>query len=146
MISARRFRREQQKDEIDRLVVERFEIDGALQSSEQTKESAQFRKLTVRDRHATTDAGRAELFALKQDFQNFLFALPSQLGRARSQFLYRLLLAANLQPCDDGVRRDKISKRHGHGQSSEMAAPRCKGVLKAADHRCGLARRQWCKF
>jgi hypothetical protein len=116
VISARRFRCEQQEDEVDRLVVERLEIDRALQPCEETKESAEFRKLAMRNRHTTTDAGRAELFALKQDFQNFLFALSRQLSRARGQFLNRLLLAVNLQPCNDGVRRDEISKRQGHGQ------------------------------
>ena len=70
----------------------------------------------MRNRHAIADAGRAELFALKQDFQNFLFTLSRQLSRARSQFLDRLLLAVNLQRCNNGVRRDEIGKRHGHGQ------------------------------
>ena len=116
VISARCFRREQQEDEVNRLVVERFEIDRARQPCEEPKESAEFRKLAMWNGHATTDAGRAELFALKQDFQNFFFALSRQLSCARGQFLDRLLLAVNLQPCNDGVRRDEISKRHGHGQ------------------------------
>ena len=89
---------------------------GLLQPCEETEESAELRKLAMRNCHTTTDAGRAELFALKQDFQNCLFALSRQLSRARGQFLDRLLLAVNLQPCNDGVRRDEISKRHGHGQ------------------------------
>jgi len=116
VISASCFRREQQKDEVDRLTVERFEIDRALQPCEEPKESAKFRKLAMWNRHATTYAGRAKLFALKQDFQNFFFALSRQLSCARGQFLDRLLLAVNLQPCNYGVRRDEIGKRHGHGQ------------------------------
>ena len=78
MIGACRFRCQQQEDEVNRLVIERLEIDRALQPCEETKESAQFRKLAMRNRHTTTDAGRAELFTLKQDFQNFLFALSRQ--------------------------------------------------------------------
>src|ERR1041384_5145052 len=95
MISTRRFRCEQQEDEVDWLVVECLEIDRALQPCEETKEAAELWKLAVRNCHSTPDPGRAEFFALKQNFQNFLLALTCQLGGARRQFLDRLLLAVN---------------------------------------------------
>ena len=58
----------------------------------------------------------AELLALKQDLEDRALVLAGELGRTRSQFLDRLLLAVNLERRNDRVRRDEIGKRHGHVQ------------------------------
>src|SRR5262249_20935700 len=100
MVSACRFRCEQQEDEVDRLVAKRTKTEWAVEPPEETKELPEFRELAMRNRHAVPNAGRAELFALKQDFLNFLFVLPRQPGRTRGQFLDRLFFAVNLQRCN----------------------------------------------
>ena len=59
VIGARRFRREQQKNEIDRFGIERVKIDRALQPGKQAEQAADLGKLAVRDSDAVADAGRA---------------------------------------------------------------------------------------
>ncbi len=76
MIGAGIFRGEQQKHKIDRLAVERFEIDGFFEPGENAVDAAEFRQLAVRDRDAIPDAGRAETLPLQEDFENFPAVLP----------------------------------------------------------------------
>ncbi len=113
MIGAGAFRRQQQKHQIDRLAVERLEIDRPLQPREQAEHLAELGQLAVRDGDAIADAGRAELLALQQDFQDRPFALSGERRRLGGDLLQRLLLPVDLQGRDDRVRRDEIGGRHG---------------------------------
>ncbi len=74
---------------------------------------AELGQLAVRNGDAVADGGRAELFALQQNFQNRFFALSGQFGCARGKLLNRLLLVIDLERRNDGVRRNEIGKRHG---------------------------------
>ena len=80
MIGAGAFRREQQEDQIDRLAVERLEIDRPLQPRKQPEQLVELRQLAVRNGDAVADAGRAELLALQQDFEDRALALAGELG------------------------------------------------------------------
>ena len=105
---------EQQKNEIDRLVIERLEIDCPLEASEQSYQPAKPGHLAMRDRHAISHGRRAELLTLKQNLQNCLLALVGELRGMRGKFLDRLLLAIDFEGRDDCVRRDEVGERHGH--------------------------------
>jgi len=96
MIGAGRFGREQKKNQIDRLTIERFKIDRPFEPREQSKQTSELRQLAVRNGDAVADAGRAELLALQKDFQNRTFALTRELGRARGEFLDRFFLPLTL--------------------------------------------------
>ncbi len=113
MIGAGAFRREQQKHQIDRLAVERFEIHRPLQPREQAEHVAELRQLAVRSGDAVADAGGAELLPLQQDFENGLLVLPGEFGRLGGDLLQRLLLPVDLHGRDDRVRRNEIGGRHG---------------------------------
>ena len=116
VIGAGGFRRQQQKNQIDRLAVERLEIDRPLQPREQPEQAAELRQLAVRNGDAVADRGGAELLALQQDFQNRALVLAGEFGRARGEFLDRLLFIVDLERRNNRVRRDEIGERHGHVQ------------------------------
>ena len=116
VVGARGFRRQQQENQIDRLAVERLEIDRLVQPREQAEQPTELRQLAVRNGDAIADAGRAELLALQQHFEDRALVLAGQFGRARGQLLDRLLLAVDLERRNDRVRRDEIGERHGHVQ------------------------------
>src|SRR5262245_64313176 len=97
MIGAGGFRREQQENQVNRLIVECLEIDWLMKPRKHAKQTPQFRQLAVRNCNAIANRGRAELFALKQDLQDSLLVLPGEFGSARGQFLNRLLLVVNLE-------------------------------------------------
>src|SRR5690606_17408117 len=112
MIGAGTFRREQQKDQVDRLAIERFEIDRLLKPRKETDETIELGELAVRDGNATADAGRAEPLAMPQGFENFPLAAAALGSRTRRQFLQRLLLVLHLERGQNRVRGQKIVERH----------------------------------
>jgi hypothetical protein len=67
------FRCEQQEDQIDRLVVQRFEIDGRFKTRKNADDRRKMAKLAMRNGNAIADTGRAQSFALKDDVENFTF-------------------------------------------------------------------------
>src|SRR5262245_17260414 len=113
MVGPGRFRCEQQKHQIDRLAVERLEIDGPFEPRKQTEQLIELGQLTVRNRDAVAHAGRTELLALLQRLQNGPLGLAAELGSLRGQLLQDLLLAVDLQCRNDGIGRDKIGEEHG---------------------------------
>ena len=76
MISAGSFRREQQENQVNWLIVECLEIDWLMKPRKQTEEATQLRQFAVRNCNAIANCGRAQLLALKQDFQDSLLVLP----------------------------------------------------------------------
>ena len=65
MVPARMFRREQQKQQIDRLIVGRVEIDGLRQPGEMTHNPVQAPHMNMRDRDSAPEPRRAETLALQ---------------------------------------------------------------------------------
>src|SRR5215471_13677872 len=125
MVGAGGFRREQQKNEIYRLTVERLELHGPFESRKQSEQLVELRQLAVRNGDAVTDAGRTELLALLKNLENRALALAAELGGLGGQLLQNLLLADDLQRRNDGIRRNEIGEQHGpfSGDSGGSARP-----------------------
>ena len=73
--------REQQEDQIHRLVVDGVEVDRLLEAREQAKELFHLAKAAVGDGNAATHTGRAQAFAFDQNVQNGPFPDTGQFGR-----------------------------------------------------------------
>src|SRR5262249_26296826 len=125
MVGAGGFRREQQKNEIYRLTVERLELHGPFESRKQSEQLVELRQLAVRNGEAGTDASRTELLALLKNLENRALALAAELGGLGGQLLQNLLLAVDLQRRNDGIGRDEIGEQHGpfSGDSGGSAWP-----------------------
>src|SRR5215831_903775 len=134
MVGAGGFRRKQQKNEIDRLTVERLELHGLFESRKQSKQLVELRQLAVRNGDAVTDAGRTELLALLQNLENRPLALAAELGGLGGQLLQNLLLAVDLQRRNDGIRRNEIGEQHGPFSGDSGGSSKA-GIAKAADHK-----------
>src|SRR5215475_1053616 len=113
MIGPGAFWREQQEYQVDRLAIERFEIDRPLQPCKDAKQLGELRQLAMRNGNTVADTGRAELLALRENFEDRPFALARQLGGLGGELLQGLFLAVDLQRRNDRIRRDEIVERHG---------------------------------
>ena len=83
MIGAGALRREQHEDEVDRLVVERIEIDRAREPRKDADQPVERAQLAVRDGDALADAGRAQALALQQRVEDLALGKPGEpRGRA----------------------------------------------------------------
>jgi hypothetical protein len=112
MIGARAFGRQQQEDQIDRLTIERLEIDRSVKAGKQAKQTIELRQLAMRDRNAVSNPGGTELLALQQGFENRAFAETAEFGRTCSNFLNRLLLAVDPERRDHRIHGHDVVKRH----------------------------------
>ena len=121
MIGAGSFRSKQQEYKIDRLAIERLEIDRPIEPRKQTKQLVELCELAVRDGDAVADAGRAELLTLQQDLVDGAFVLAAELGRLSGEFLQGLLLSVDLERGNDRVGRDEIGERHGPVPGNQQA-------------------------
>ena len=65
MIRTRPFRRQEQKHQIDRLVVQRLEIDRRFQAGEDTGDALHAGELAMRNGDAVADTGRAQPLTLQ---------------------------------------------------------------------------------
>src|ERR1700722_9344367 len=97
MVGAGAFGRQQQKNQIDRLAVERIEIHRSREPREQAEQLVERRELAVRYRNAVAHPGGAELLPLQQNLEDGALALPAQFGRLGGKLLQRLLLAIDLE-------------------------------------------------
>lgn len=68
--------REQQENQIDRLVVQCFEIDRRFKTCENTGDLMNAVELAMRNGDAVAHTGGAELFTLEDDVENFPFETP----------------------------------------------------------------------
>src|SRR5690606_29231598 len=112
VISARMFGREQQEDQVHRLVVQRFELDGFIQASEQAHDLLQAFEFYVWDSDSSAEAGRAKAFPLQEGVEEIPCLKRCELGSALAQLLKRLLLALRLQGRNDAIRRQQVPKIH----------------------------------
>ncbi len=92
MIRAGIFRREKQKNKIDRLIVQRLEIDRGFQTSEDSGYFVDVRQLTVRNGNAIAHPGGTEAFTLENCFENFALRETGQFRSLLRQNLQKLLL------------------------------------------------------
>src|SRR5215471_15199415 len=59
MIGASRLRREQQENEIDRLAIQRLELDRPVEPSKETEQLSELGQLSVRDGDAVANTSRS---------------------------------------------------------------------------------------
>src|SRR5271170_5378079 len=104
MVGARGFRRDQQKDQIDRQPVQRLEVDRPLEPREHAENAPALSEFAVRNRDAVADARRSEALALQDRIEDFARRQPGNLRGAIAQFLQRLLLAIDAKRRDHGIR------------------------------------------
>src|SRR4051794_11725348 len=102
MVRAGTFWREQQEHQVDRLAIERLEVDRTLEPREQAEQLLEVGQLAVRDRDAIAHASRAELLALHQGFEYQPLVQPGELRGTPRELLDRLLLAIHLERRDHG--------------------------------------------
>src|SRR5580700_11829709 len=135
MIGAGAFGREQEKDQVDRLAVERLEIDRSVEPREQSEQAAEVRHLAVGNGDAVADGRGAELFALHQDLENGLLVLAAEQGGARRELVQRLLLIVDLERGQDRVRCNEIGERHESDLKAKVTwkADRSRGGSRVID-------------
>jgi len=92
MVGPGRFRRQQQKDQIDRLLVHRIEIDRLVQAGEDAVKAVKTDRFAVRNGDAVADARRAQALALQQRVEDGALVDPGQRRRGLRQFLQSLFL------------------------------------------------------
>jgi hypothetical protein len=100
------------KYEIDRLIVQRLEIDRRFQSREDASDALHAGQLAVRNGDAVADTGGSQLFALQDRLENVALGNTRDSGCALGQKLEHLLLGAGLQRRQDCRNVDKIVQSH----------------------------------
>src|SRR5262249_57650576 len=112
MIGSGRFGGQQQEDEVDRLIVERVEINSTVQARKQSEQPGQVRQFSMRDSNAIADRGAAELLPLHEDVEYRSFVLSGKQRCARCKLLQHLFLVIDLERRKNRVWRDQIGERH----------------------------------
>ena len=97
MVGACGFGRQQQEDQIDRLIVDRFEIDRLFKPGKQPVQALKFGQLAVRNGDALAHAGCAEPFALEQHVEDLALVETRNCGGPVRELLQRLLFAGRAQ-------------------------------------------------
>src|SRR5262245_4750731 len=97
MVRASRFRGQQQKNQIHRLIVERLKIDWLVEPPEQAEQPAELRQLAVWNCNPVAYGGRAKLFALKENLENCFLVLASEFRCTRGKLLDRLFFIVDLE-------------------------------------------------
>src|SRR5262245_6306957 len=96
---------QQQKDEIDVLVVERAEFDGLGEPGKKAHDVGEARQPAVRDGNTAPNGCRAQAFALQQRLEDLTRVDASQLGCLLGQLLQRLLFVVRFQGGEDSFAR-----------------------------------------
>ena len=113
MVRARPFRRQQQENQIDRLIIERFEVDRFGQSRKQPEQPFQTGNAGMRYGYPMTNAGRAESFPFLQRIEDrFGTACQEPAGAAR-EIAKQLRLVGCSQRYDHAVAVDEVGDIHG---------------------------------
>ena len=129
MIAAGVFRGQEQENQIDRLVIERIELDRLIQAREHADDLLERSGLDVRYGDATAEPGRAKPFTLKQRVEQFALLKAGEFRGALAEFLQRLLLALGLQGGDATVVCQEIPKIHdSHIPSGRRLKPNSAAV------------------
>jgi hypothetical protein len=112
MVGARFFRRQQHEDQIDRLAVHRFIVDGPFQAGEDAADGAGLAHAAMGNGDAGADAGGAQPLALHQGLEDAPFGQPVQLVRLGGEFLEQLFLALDLQRGKNRVGSKQVGNVH----------------------------------
>jgi hypothetical protein len=112
MVGPGMLRRQQEEDQVDRLVVERFEIDRFVQPRKYADDVGQRRQPPVGYGNAAADARGPQVLALQQRVEDFPRVDPGQRGSLLGELLQHLLLGLRLQGRIHRLRRNEISKVH----------------------------------
>ena len=115
MIGAGAFRREQKKNQVNRLIVERIKINRTIKAREHSEQFVQLRQLGMRNGDAVANAGGTKLLALLQGLRDYALILSCKRGGARRELHNSLFLAVRLERWNDRIRREEIDERHGTG-------------------------------
>ncbi len=108
MIRASQFRRQEQENKIDRLVIHGVEVDWCFQSGKYTIKAVKAGNLAMRNGDPLAHACRAQTLALQQRLEYFSRRYPRKIGRHVGQFLQDLFLAARFQRRYDTIGADQI--------------------------------------
>ena len=103
--------RDQQEEDIDRLAVQGREIDAAARQGDRADQAMERRMPRVGNRHALTDARRAELLAAEDGPDHALHVVvgqPAGAVQAADHLANRLFLAGGLQVDDDRLTNHEI--------------------------------------
>src|SRR5262245_14470054 len=103
---------EQQKDEIDVLIIERAEFDGLGEPGEKAHDVGEPRQAAVRNGDAAPDGRGAQALALQQRLENLTRVAAGQLRRLLRELLQRLFFVVRFQSGEDSFARYEITKLH----------------------------------
>src|SRR5205809_6812221 len=106
-------RRQQNKDQIDRLVVDRLKQDRAVEPRKDAAEPGQIGQFAMRNGNASADSGAAEPLAFGEHVVDLPLAAAGNRRGAAGNFLEGLLLARRPQLGDDASRREEVGDLHG---------------------------------
>jgi hypothetical protein len=90
MIGASAGRRQQHDDKIDRLVIDRIELDRLVQPGEQGNDLIKAGDLAMGNGDAIAQAGRPQLFTAGDRSEDVVGRMPGQFRRSRSKLLKQL--------------------------------------------------------
>ena len=127
MIGARSLRRQQQKQQVNRLAVERLEVDRVIEARKQPEQMVELPQLPVRDGDAVAHGGRAQFFPLQQNLEDRLLVEPGKGRRLGGESLQGLLFPGGLERRNHGGRRDEIDQRHQLSSGDWWAGPHVRG-------------------
>ena len=112
VIGAGAFGRKQQEHQIDRLVVQRLEIDRRIEPREDAGDALHAGELAVRNGDAVADPGRAQTLALQDRVEDFPLGDAGDRCGPLGQQLQQLLLRVCLERRHDRRHIDEIAKIH----------------------------------
>ena len=91
MIRPGTFGRQKEKHNVDRLIIERLEIDPSLKPSENAGNLLDTRQFSVRNRYSSANASGAQPLTLQNRVENIPLDQAGQFGRPLRQDLQQLL-------------------------------------------------------
>ena len=118
MVGAARLRRQQQEDEVDRIVVDGIEVDGMVETREQGVEAAEPSQPGVGNGDAVADPRGAQPLALEQRVEDLALVVAAKARGVARELLEDLLLAGRLQIGEDAFRRQPSAQCHAASPQS----------------------------
>src|SRR4051794_31870719 len=103
--------REEQEYEIDRLPVDRIEIDRIGEPCEHAVDMGQRLDLSMRDRNALAEPGRAEFLTLKQRVEDQPVLDTCHRAGGVGQFLQKVFLALDPEVRENRAGIDEVGKK-----------------------------------
>ena len=113
--------RDEEDDRVDRLLVERVEVDARQADADGGHRRPHRGRLGVRDRDAVVEAGRALVLAGDDRLRERVALVGGDPpgGHERvEEFADRVVALGGGEPCDDGLVDDDVSELHGEVGSS----------------------------